>query len=483
MFFQRVKTPGLGHNAYVLGCGEALAVVVDPRRDVAEYLRLARENNLSIAYVLETHRQEDFELGSRSIAELTGAKIVTGTHELFGESDVKLGDEQELKVGTTRFVALATPGHTPESVCYAVYPKDAGEKCWGVFTGDSLFVGETGRTDLPDPNKTGENAGVLYDAIYRQIMPLGDQALILAAHGSGSACGGNISDRDDTTLGIEKETNPVFSKSRKEFVDQKLKEKLPRPPYFLHMEKVNLGGGRPLRVDPGPRLLLPKELQKRMKEGVVIDTRSPEAFAGAHVHGSYNIWLAGLSTFGGWVANENTKVFLIVDQPDKAQTAVQALARIGIDSVEGVLVKGVEAWREQGLPIESLGTTSAQEVHEWMQAEQRPRARRPRRHGVGRKAHSGRDSCLCRTSGGEACRSCPKRPGSPFTAASAIARAWPSACCDASALHRCLQHARWPDRMGKTRSAAAEIFCFQLKKGDHDGIVTVVPGRPIWWAD
>ncbi len=370
MFFQRVKTPGLGHNAYVLGCGEALAVVVDPRRDVAEYLRLARENNLSIAYVLETHRQEDFELGSRSIAELTGAKIVTGTHELFGESDVKLADEQELKVGTTRFVALATPGHTPESMCYAVYPKDAGEKCWGVFTGDSLFVGETGRTDLPDPNKTGENAGVLYDAIYRQITPLGDQALILPAHGSGSACGGNISDRDDTTLGIEKETNPVFSKSRKEFVDLKLKEKLPRPPYFLHMEQVNLGGGRPLRVDPGPRLLLPKELQKRMKEGVVIDTRSPEAFAGAHIHGSYNIWLAGLSTFGGWVANENTKVFLIVDQPDKAQTAVQALARIGIDSVEGVLVKGVEAWREQGLPIESLGTTSAQEVNQWMQAEQ-----------------------------------------------------------------------------------------------------------------
>lgn len=90
-----------------------------------------------IAYVFETHRQEDFEFGSRSLAEITGAKIVAGTHELFGECDVRLADKQQLVVGTTRFVALATPGHTPESMSYAVYPKDTGEKCWGVFTGDA----------------------------------------------------------------------------------------------------------------------------------------------------------------------------------------------------------------------------------------------------------------------------------------------------------------------------------------------------------
>ena len=150
--------------------------------------------------------------------------------------------------------------------------------------------------------------------------------------------------------------------------DLKVEEKLPRPPYFAHMEKVNLGGGRALDIPPSPRLLQPKELQARLKEGVLIDTRTPDAFAGAHIHGSYNIWLEGLSTFGGWIANEETKVFLIVDQPDKAQKAVEALARIGIDSVEGVLAKGVEAWREQGLPIESLGTTSAQECAEWIKA-------------------------------------------------------------------------------------------------------------------
>lgn len=197
MFFQRIKTKGLGHNAYVLGCGEGLAVVVDPRRDVEEYLSLARQHNLSIAYVFHTHRQEDFEFGSHNLAQAAGAKIVTGKGKLFGDSNVKLADGDELTVGTTRFVALDTPGHTPESVCYAVYPKDAKGTCWGVFTGDTLFVGETGRTDLNDADKTGENAGRLYDAVHKKLSPLGDQAFI-------PACGGNISDRDDTTLGIDR---------------------------------------------------------------------------------------------------------------------------------------------------------------------------------------------------------------------------------------------------------------------------------------
>ena len=135
--------------------------MVDPRRDIDEYLQIARSNNLTITHVLETHRQEDFEFGSRNLQQATGAKIVTGKHELFGKSDIKLADGEELKIGATRFVALATPGHTPESMSYAVYAKDSGDKCWAVLTGDSLFVGETGRTDLTDPDKAVEHAAQL----------------------------------------------------------------------------------------------------------------------------------------------------------------------------------------------------------------------------------------------------------------------------------------------------------------------------------
>lgn len=250
-------------------------------------------------------------------------------------------------------------------MCYAAFPKDTGDKCWGVFTGDTLFVGDTGRTDLSDPDKTGENAGVLYDSVHTKIAPLGDQALVLPAHGSGSACGGNISDRDDTTLGIEKDTNPVFKKARLEFIGLKVSEHLPRPPYFVHMEQINLGGGRVLPGAVGDRTLTPHNLEKRMQEGIVIDTRRPDAFAGAHIGGSYNIWLDGLSSFGGWFADERTVTFLVVQAADDAPTAIAALARIGIDSVEGILVRGVDAWREAGLPIESLGTTSVRGVAEW----------------------------------------------------------------------------------------------------------------------
>jgi hydroxyacylglutathione hydrolase len=134
------------------------------------------------------------------------------------------------------------------------------------------------------------------------------------------------------------------------------------------MEEVNLGGGRPLPVTPGPRLLQPRDLRKRLKEGLLIDTRSPEAFAGAHIPGSYNVWLDGLSTFGGWIASERTSIFLVVDPSEQARKAVNALARIGIDSVEGVLAKGLEAWRDEGLPIAALETTSAPECAAWMQA-------------------------------------------------------------------------------------------------------------------
>ncbi len=367
MFFQRLKTPGLGHNSYVLGCGDGLAVVIDPRRDVDEYVCLAREEGLSIAYILETHRQEDFEFGSRTLAQMTGAKIVGGSHALFGAIDVKLEDDQELKLGSTRFVALATPGHTPESMSYAVYVEDSGDKCWGVFSGDALFVGDTGRTDLPDPDKTGDNAGILYDSIHRKIGPLGDHVLLFPAHGAGSACGGNISERDDSTLGIERATNPVFCKSRRDFVAHKLAEKMARPPYFQHMEQVNLLPGRPLKWPPTAPILQPSQLQSRMKEGLVIDTRSPEAFAAAHIPGAYNIWLDGLPAFGGWVANENTRIFLVADGLEAIELAVLSLARIGIDSVEGILAGGIEAWRDHGLPIESFATTSARQTADWMQ--------------------------------------------------------------------------------------------------------------------
>lgn len=362
MFFSRIKTPGIAHNAYILG-DQGEAVVVDPRRDIEEYLSVARENKLAIKYVIETHRQEDFVLGSAELARVTGAKIVNGRHKLFGHGDIRLEDGERIELAGLKFLALHTPGHTPESMSYAVFIKDAPEAAWGVFSGDALFFGEAGRTDLPDPDKTAENAGILYDSIKSKILPLGDQAHLFPAHGAGSVCGGHIADRDDSTLGIERRYNPAFTKSRDEFIKGKLEERIPRPPYFKHMEEVNLNGGIPLAMRPSAvKLLSPKQLHTEMPQGIVIDARSPEAFAGAHIPKSHSVWLAGLPVFGGWIASKDSRVFLVLNSMDQIDTAVLSLARIGIDGIEGVLAGGFEAWRDAGLPLEKSGTLAPKEV-------------------------------------------------------------------------------------------------------------------------
>jgi hydroxyacylglutathione hydrolase len=362
MFFQRIKTPGIAHAAYLIG-NQGEAALVDPRRDIDEYLRLAREQKLTITHVIETHRQEDFVLGSAEVARVTGAKVVNGKHELFGRGDIRLADGEEHTVGGLRFRALHTPGHTPESMCYAVFVPDAPDRAWGVFSGDTLFIGETGRTDLPDRTKTGENAALLYDMVHQKLLPLGDQTLLFPAHASGSVCGGNIAERDDSSLGLERLYNPVFTKSKADFVASKIRERIPRPPYFDLMEKLNLRGGIPLakRAAEIP-VLQPKVLEAAMKDGLVIDAREPEAFAGGHIPRSLSIWAGGLPVFGGWVAGPSTRVFLVLPSMDALEQAVLSLARIGVDAVEGVLAGGFESWRNAGLPIAHAGAITPREL-------------------------------------------------------------------------------------------------------------------------
>jgi hydroxyacylglutathione hydrolase len=187
---------------------------------------------------------------------------------------------------------------------------------------------------------------------------LGDQTILLPAHGAGSVCGGNIAERDDSTIGLERRYNPVFVRSREDFVKGKLDERIPRPPYFRHMEQVNSKGGMgPLTSASAVRVLQPEEFQAECRRGVVFDLRRPEAFAGGHVPGSYSIWSEGLPVFAGWVAEAGTPIYLVLDDAAKAlDDAVKALGRVGLDHVEGVLAGSFEAWRDHGLPMAGLGT-------------------------------------------------------------------------------------------------------------------------------
>ncbi|WP_163783146.1 MBL fold metallo-hydrolase [Myxococcus vastator] len=363
MYFQAIKTAGLAHVSYVLGSqGEAL--VVDPRRDVGVYLDVLRSQGLRLRYVLQTHRQEDFVQGAAELARLTGAQVVAGKHPITGHAGLQVGEHERLHLGGLTLVTLHTPGHTPESTSWAVYLDAHHALAWGVFTGDALFAGATGRTDLEDPERTLENAARLYDALHQKVLPLGDQALVLPAHGAGSVCGADIADREPTTLGFERHHNPVFTLSRGDFIQHKVRERLPRPSYFSRMEEVNLRGGIPLSPESAAiPFLSPSGFQRALQCGVVLDAREPEAFAAGHIAGSLNVWLKGLPVFGGQVvARPLTPLFLVLPELADPGEAVLALARVGLDEVQGVLSGGFSAWRNAGLPVERGGTLTPEEL-------------------------------------------------------------------------------------------------------------------------
>lgn len=361
MFFQRIKTPGIAHVAYILA-EEGTAAIVDPGRDVGRYLDVIRDNGLKLRWVLETHRQEDFEMGGATLRRLTGAEIVACDHDIMAHADRRLADGEEMTLADGLTVrGLHTPGHTPESMSFAVTIDAAPGRPWGVFTGDAMFIGDTGRTDLPAADRTAENAGLLYDQVHEKILPLGDQAFVLPAHGAGSACGGNVADRDHSTIGIERVSNAVAVKSREDFIRHKTGEKLARPPYFRLMEQVNLQAGRPFEDTP-VAWLRPQEFQRQCENGLVIDTRDVESYAGGHIAGAYSVWLSGVARYGGWVADDNTPVYLVADGPAAMREARLSLARIGRDNVAGALAGGFEAWRNAGLPIEQAATITPREL-------------------------------------------------------------------------------------------------------------------------
>jgi len=167
-----------------------------------------------------------------------------------------------------------------------------------VFTGDALFVGDVGRTALHGPEEASRLAGKLYDSIFNKILPLGDGIILCPAHGAGSVCGGNISERDESTLGLERLHNPVLHlTNRDEFIAHKVREHHERPPYFRQMERYNLEGAPLLRKLPIPTPLTPLEFKDVMEQGaVVVDARTPPAFGGAHIKGSYSIWAGGYTS-------------------------------------------------------------------------------------------------------------------------------------------------------------------------------------------
>ena len=358
MILEKIKSDGLAHLSYILGDG-AEAIVIDPRRDCDVYLDLAAREGMRITHIFETHRNEDYAVGSLDLARLSGAVIHHGAAMAFayGES-TREGDTFD--VGDLHLRVLETPGHTMESISLVVTDSNYGDTPVGVFTGDALFVGDVGRTDF-FPDRAREVAGMLYDSIFNKLLPLGDQAIIYPAHGAGSVCGDSMASREFSTLGHERQHNPVLRKTdRESFIDYKVAEHHDQPAYFRLMEQYNKEGTPSLGELPRPCPLTPEQVEQAAKEGaVVVDLRSPEAFAGAFIPGSLAIPLDMLPAYAGYLLDYEHDLILVPETLDQIPTAVRYLIRMGYERLAGYLKDGMYAWEVSGRTYDRIGTVHA----------------------------------------------------------------------------------------------------------------------------
>jgi hydroxyacylglutathione hydrolase len=362
MKLKTIKSEGIAHNSYFLSDGDE-AVVIDPRRDCQIYTRLAQRECAKIKYILETHRNEDYVIGSFELQNITDAEICHSKELAFKYGDYSLSDGETLSVGNLKIKVLYTPGHTNESLCYAVYRADQREALM-VFTGDTLFVGSVGRTDLYGKEAHPSQAEKLYTSIHEKLLPLGDTVIIYPAHGAGSVCGHGISDQDFSVLGYEMKTNPFLQFDKEAFVKRALSEEMLVPPYFLKMEDYNLNGPPLLRGLPPPEPFGVSEFEQKMQQPdtVVVDTRMPYAFAGAFIPDSFSIWLGGTSAYPGWLLDYNQKILFVHERKNDMNTVAAHFWRLGFDNLLGFLCPGISEWHDTGKPISHIGTLSASEL-------------------------------------------------------------------------------------------------------------------------
>jgi hydroxyacylglutathione hydrolase len=354
MLLRRIEAEGLAHVSWLVG-DRREAFVVDPRRDCDVYVDEAARAGCRIVLIFETHRQEDFVLGSVELAARTGAEIWHAEPQLPYGYGRPVRDGQTWSVGRLRLEALSTPGHTPGGMSYLLY--EQGGAPWILFSGDTLFAGDLGRVDLPGVERREEMAGLLYDSLFGKILTLDDGVLVCPSHGPGSVCGESIAPRPWTTIGLEKSTNPKLKlRDRGEFV-ARIARVLPRPPYFRKMEDWNLRGAPLLGTLPSPPPLAPDAFRERTAGIDVIDTRPILSFGAAHVPGALSLWMDGLPSFAGWFLSPDKPMLLVTEEEDPRE-AVRRLVRLGFDDVAGCLAGGMFEWNKAGLPSGSVRMAS-----------------------------------------------------------------------------------------------------------------------------
>ena len=368
MFLKQFYVESLGHYSYLIGADQATeALVVDPKRDIADYLEAARQQHLQITHIFETHLHNDYVSGARELAAATGARICSSSRADSGFERVAVKDGDEFRLGELLVRVLETPGHTPEHVCYTIVDTDRSELPVVMLTGGDLLVGSVGRPDLLGKELGEQLAPQLYDSLLHKILSHDDFVSVLPTHGAGSSCGANISKTRTSTIGYERRTNPFLQKKTKdEFVEFVLSGQPAIPGYYSRMRPANQQGPQVLGRLPEPRAMSPDELEKALAGGsVLIDGRMPSAFGGAHIAGAYSIGVGpNFSTWVGSVLPPDRPIVLVVEHPAEVAEGVHQLIRIGYEQIEGYLAGGIDAWLAAGKPVVHVPQVSVHELHQ-----------------------------------------------------------------------------------------------------------------------
>ncbi len=362
MFVQSFFVPGLAHLSYLLG-GKTACAIVDPRRDVEEYLLAANSMGMRITHILETHLHADFVSGHMDLAARTGAEIVAPRAGGCGFAHRPVAEGDIISIEDMRIRVLDTPGHTPEHITYAVIDSSRGAEPAAVFCGDTLFVGDVGRPDL-FPGQAEELAGKLYESLGK-LKALPDYTLVLPAHGAGSLCGRAMGAMRFSTVGYEKRNNRELQHMTLDAFRGSLLSGMPEAPdHFSRCSDINRKGPAKVESLETARPLSAAEVFQWTRKGaVILDGRDFLAFGGAHIPGAWNIDMAGnFQTFAGWMIPPDKPIMLVGEPESRAGDALTLLRRVGLDRVIGWLDGGMHSWNIAGLAEEHVPQISAPEL-------------------------------------------------------------------------------------------------------------------------
>jgi hydroxyacylglutathione hydrolase len=341
----------LAHASYLIADeASGLAAVVDPQRDVAQYLADADELGCRIAHVFLTHFHADFVAGHLELRERAGAVIHLGARAEAEYPFVSMADGSAVELGAVRLVVLETPGHSPESISILVYDPDEGsEEPHAVLTGDTLFIGDVGRPDLRGALgwSAEQLASLLYDSLHDKLTRLPDETLVYPAHGAGSLCGKSLSSETVSTIGIQRAYNYALAPMSRERFIETVTSDLPDAPAYFTYDAVLNARERPTLEQALERELRPLTLEQTLELAAagaqLLDTREPARFAGAHLRGSVNVGLSGsYATWCGTLLDRERPIVLIAE-PGREVEAATRLGRIAFDTVAGYLAGGMES--------------------------------------------------------------------------------------------------------------------------------------------